>query len=289
MKRVLVFLKFPEPGEVKTRLATAVGPAAAARLARRFAEQTLAAAAGLGLPVTVCFAPARRGPEFSAWLGTGYDYAPQRGADLGMRMRHAFADAFARGAERAVLVGTDAPDRPMEFLEEALARLDEHDVVLGPALDGGYHLIAMRRGSFAPEAFGSGEPGGIAWGTSKVLAQTLDALRAVGRTAYMLPPWRDIDDRAGLDDYLETHPEAARLLHAEAADDDKSEDKNNVETDDKSNDGFNDKLDAEPEKLDKKSGGMELNSRGNANDGFDDKIGDETGGKPGVETDGGAA
>ncbi|MDO9632155.1 MAG: TIGR04282 family arsenosugar biosynthesis glycosyltransferase [Humidesulfovibrio sp.] len=212
MKRVIVFLKYPEPGEVKTRLAAAVGAAAAARLARHFAEQTLAAAVATGLPVTVCFAPARRGPEFSAWLGTGYDYAPQRGADLGMRMRHAFADAFARGAERAVLVGTDAPDRPTEFLEEALTHLDDHDVVLGPALDGGYHLIAMRRCSFTPEAFGSEKSGGIDWGTPRVLAQTLDALRAAGRTAYMLPPWRDIDDKPSLEDYLRDHPEAAHLL-----------------------------------------------------------------------------
>lgn len=216
MKRVIVFLKFPEPGAVKTRLAAEIGggsgEAAAARLARHFAETTLAAAASLGLPVTVCFAPARRGPEFSAWLGPGYDYLPQRGADLGLRMRHAFEDAFARGAERAVLVGTDAPDRPVEFLSEALARLDDHDVVLGPALDGGYHLIAMRRYSFAPEVFGSEGAGGIDWSTPKVLAQTLDALRAAGRTAYMLPPWRDIDDKPGLDDYLRDHPEAAHLL-----------------------------------------------------------------------------
>jgi len=214
LRRVIVFLKFPEPGEVKTRLAAEIGPEggmAAARLARRFAEDTLAAAAGLGLPVTVCYAPAERGPEFAAWLGPGYDYLPQRGTDLGMRMRHAFEDVFADtgagGAERAVLVGTDAPDRPVEFLSEALALLDEHDVVLGPALDGGYQLIAMRRRSFAPEAFAD-----IDWSTPRVLAQTLDALRRAGRTAYMLPPWRDIDDRAGLADYLETHPEAARLL-----------------------------------------------------------------------------
>lgn len=212
MRRVIVFLKFPEPGAVKTRLAAEVGDAAAARLARHFAEETLAAAASLGLPVTVSFAPARRGGEFSSWLGSGYDYAPQRGEDLGLRMRHAFEDAFARGAERAVLVGTDAPDRPAEFLSEALARLDDHDAVLGPALDGGYHLIALRRGSFAPEIFS-----GIDWSTPKVLAQTLDALREAGRTAYMLPPWRDIDDRSGLADYLESHPEAARLLEADDA------------------------------------------------------------------------
>ncbi|MBU1229483.1 MAG: TIGR04282 family arsenosugar biosynthesis glycosyltransferase [Proteobacteria bacterium] len=207
MRRVIVFLKYPEAGQVKTRLAADIGGPAAARLARHFAEATLAAAAGLGLPVSVCYAPSERGPDITAWLGPGLDYAPQQGADLGQRMRKAFAAAFALGAERAVLVGTDAPDRPVEFFSEALERLDDHDVVLGPALDGGYHLIAMQRDRFAPEAFA-----GIEWSSPRVLAQTLDALRAARRKAHMLPPWRDIDDAAGLADYLEAQPEAAALL-----------------------------------------------------------------------------
>lgn len=212
MSRIIVLLKFPEPGQVKTRLAATVGPQAAARLARHFAEETLATAAGLGLPVSVCYAPPERGPEVQAWLGPGFDYAAQQGADLGARMQNAFAQAFARGAQRVVLIGTDAPDRPAEMLAEALDGLDRnnaaaHDAVLGPALDGGYHLIAMRRDSFAPEAFA-----GIAWGTPAVLGQTLDALRAAGRRVLALPPWRDIDDQAGLDDYLQSHPEAAGLL-----------------------------------------------------------------------------
>jgi rSAM/selenodomain-associated transferase 1 len=212
MRRVIIFLKYPEPGQVKTRLAAEIqtgepGQRAAARLARHFAEQTLAAARSLGLPVDIAFAPAERHADFLAWLGPEHHLAPQSGTDLGQRMRNAFEDAFARGAERVVLVGTDAPDRPKDFFAEALDRLNEHDMVLGPALDGGYHLIAMQRDCFVPEVFA-----GIEWSTRRVLAQTLDALRAAGRTAHVLPPWRDIDDRAGLDDYLRDHPEAALFL-----------------------------------------------------------------------------
>lgn len=207
MKRIIVFLKYPEPGLVKTRLAAEVGGEAAARLARHFAEQTLASVVSLGLPVEVCFAPAEREAAVRAWLGQGFVYHAQQGAELGERMKNAFLAAFGRGAERVVLVGTDAPDRPVEFLSEALAGLDEHGVVLGPALDGGYHLIAMSARNFAPEAFC-----GIDWSTARVLAQTLDALRRAGRTVHVLPPWRDIDDRAGLEDYFEGHPQAAALL-----------------------------------------------------------------------------
>lgn len=207
MRRIVVFLKYPEPGQVKTRLAADVGPGAAARLARHFAEATLAAAGSLGLPVDISYSPEERGPEFRTWLGPGRACSPQQGADLGQRMRHAFSEAFARGAARVALVGTDAPDRPVEFYAEALERLDDHDVVLGPSLDGGYHCIAFRRDGFAPEAFQD-----IAWSTPRVLIQTLDALRRAGRSVWTLPPWPDIDDRAGLDDYLERNPEARRLL-----------------------------------------------------------------------------
>ncbi|MDR3640637.1 MAG: TIGR04282 family arsenosugar biosynthesis glycosyltransferase [Humidesulfovibrio sp.] len=207
MRRIIVFLKYPEPGRVKTRLAAAVGIEAAARLARHFAEETLAAVRQLGLPVEICFAPAEREAEVRAWLGQSGTYAPQHGADLGERMRNAFIEAFRQGAERVVLVGTDAPDRPVEFLSEALARLADHDAVLGPALDGGYHLIAMRRAGFTPAAFA-----GIAWSTPRVLAQTIEALRRAGRLTHVLPPWRDIDDRAGLDAYMERHPRVAGLL-----------------------------------------------------------------------------
>ena len=207
MRRVIVFLKYPEPGQVKTRLAATVGPSVAARLARHFAQATLAAADSLGLPVDICYAPAGREADFRAWLGDGRVYFPQAGRDLGRRMGAAFETAFAQGAQRVVLVGTDAPDRPAHFLHEAFARLGDHDVVLGPALDGGYHCIAMQRDGFVPQAFA-----GIDWSTPRVLAQTLDVLRRSRRSVHMLPPWPDIDDAAGLAEYLKTHPEAAKLL-----------------------------------------------------------------------------
>lgn len=207
MRRVILFLKYPEPGGVKTRLAETVGPERAARLARHFAEQTLAAVDALGLEAEICFIPPEREADMRAWLGPSRFYCAQRGTDLGERMAAALLDAFARGAERAVLTGTDSPDRPAEFLAQALERLDDHDVVLGPATDGGYTLIAMCKKSFAPGAFQ-----GVDWGSSAVLAQSLDALRRAGRSVWLLPPWPDIDDEAALREYMERCPEHAMLL-----------------------------------------------------------------------------
>lgn len=210
MRRAILFLRYPEPGRVKTRLAEAVGPEYAARLARRFAERTLAVVDDLGLEAEICFTPAEREADLRVWLGPGRACFAQRGADLGERMEAAFLDAFARGAERVVLTGTDAPDRPAELLAEALERLDDHDAAIGPATDGGYTLLAMRRDAFAAEAFR-----GVDWGSSAVLAQTLDALRRAGRSVWVLPPWPDIDDEAALRGYLERCPEDVKLMESE--------------------------------------------------------------------------
>jgi rSAM/selenodomain-associated transferase 1 len=207
MNRVVVFLKYPEPGRVKTRLAAEIGSEAAARLSKHFAEVTVTSADALNLPVDISFDPPEREAEVRAWLGPLRQYNPQAGTDLGQRMCRAFEQAFTRGAGRVALTGTDAPDRPAQFLVEALERLEKHDVVLGPATDGGYHLIAMCQDTFTPEVFE-----GIAWSTPAVLVQTLDVLRRAGRSVWVLPPWRDIDDKAGLDAYLEGHPETAGFL-----------------------------------------------------------------------------
>lgn len=206
-ERILVFARHPTPGRSKTRLAAHVGAEAAARLARRFAEETLAAAATLGLPIEVCCSPDEALPEFKAWLGRGFAYAPQGQGALGERMCRALARAFAQGVERAILVGTDVPDLPPAFLAEALRSLVLRDAVLGPARDGGYWLVGMRRQGFEPGAFA-----GIDWGTAAVLGQSLAALKKAGKSVHLLPAWRDIDDLAGLQDYLRTHPEAAGLL-----------------------------------------------------------------------------
>jgi rSAM/selenodomain-associated transferase 1 len=200
----VVFCKYPVPGRVKTRLAASIGQEVAARYARRFIEETVSRAVGTGLPVDVHFAPVEHGPAFRDWLGPDHVYAPQSGGDLGERMHRAFVEAFSRGASRVVLTGTDAPDRPDRFLTLALDSLEDHAVAIGPALDGGYHLIAMRRDAFAREAFQ-----GISWSTSLVLGQTLTAIRAAGRTVHLLPAWPDIDDEYALAAYLRRQPGAA--------------------------------------------------------------------------------
>jgi rSAM/selenodomain-associated transferase 1 len=188
MDCVIVLAKAPRPGEVKTRLATepTIGPEGAARLAEAFLRDTLAACAAVrGAETVVCFAPNSSEREFRA-LAPRVRLVAQVEGDLGARLAAAFADAFERGAARAVAVGTDAPPVGAERLERALAMLAEADVVLGPAEDGGYDLIALRRR--APGLFH-----GIAWSTTAVFEQTLARARVQGLSVATLESTFDVD------------------------------------------------------------------------------------------------
>lgn len=192
-RAVLVFVRAPVPGTVKTRLAAAIGDEAALRVYRRLAEHTLREAAALadGVQVRVHHTPAGAGEAVRAWLGDEPAYLPQADGDLGARMGDAFARAFVEGAERVVIVGSDLPELSAELLRRAFALLDAHPAVLGPARDGGYYLLGLRRpvdGIFE----------GIAWSTPDVLAATLDRFRAAGIEPAMLETLADVDEAEDL-------------------------------------------------------------------------------------------
>ncbi len=184
---LLVFVKHPQPGAAKTRLIPALGPENAAALYRVLAEEEIAGTRPLEQEYRrlFFFAPEEAGEEVESWL-PGERLLPQLGPDLGARMVAAFAAAFAGGASRAAIVGTDVPGVDRARVLEAFAALDSHDVVLGPAHDGGYYLMALRRHS--PALFE-----GIPWSTPGVLAATADRAGALGLSVHHLDPLRDID------------------------------------------------------------------------------------------------
>lgn len=194
MCAVLVFVRAPELGRVKTRLAAAIGDAAALRVYRRLAEHTLreaAALAGEGVQVRVHHTPAGAGDAVRAWLGDGPVYLPQAEGDLGARIEDAFARAFAEGAERVVIVGSDLPELSADLLRRALRSLDAHPAVLGPARDGGYYLLGLTRP--VPDLFD-----GIAWSTPGVLHATLERFRAACIAPAMLEELADVDEAEDL-------------------------------------------------------------------------------------------
>lgn len=190
---VLIFVRAPQAGRVKTRLAAEIGAGAALRVYRRLAEHAVgeARALGPGVALRIHFTPGDSGDEVRGWLGEPGGYLPQADADLGARMRTAFEDAFAAGFRRVVIIGSDLPDLSAEVLRRAFALLDAHPAVLGPAADGGYWLLGMR------EMIG-GVFDGIAWSTGGVLAATLARMRAAGVHPALLETLADVDTAADL-------------------------------------------------------------------------------------------
>ena len=190
VERLIVFVKRPRAGEVKTRLGREIGAEDAAALYRVMAEGVLRAtsAPDAAHDRVVLYAPAEADGEIGRWL-PHERRAPQADGDLGHRMAHAFARAFAEGATRAVLIGTDAPGLGRVHVERAFEALREVDLALGPAHDGGYYLIGLT--APRPDLFA-----GIAWSTATVRADTLQRARALGLRHRLLPELRDVDTLA---------------------------------------------------------------------------------------------
>lgn len=184
---VLLFARYPVPGQAKTRLIPALGSDGAARLHQRMTENALAVArsAGSDYAVTVCFTGAGE-DEFRSWLGPGPEFEAQPEGDLGLRMRNAFESAFSKGATHALAIGCDVPGITVDLLHVADLALTTHDVVLGPASDGGYYLLGVKR--LHACLFED-----IEWGTDQVYSQTREAITRHGLAAHELTMLSDVD------------------------------------------------------------------------------------------------
>lgn len=184
--QLLIFARHPVLGQGKTRLASTIGPAAALAVYQELLAHTRAATDGVGSVKALWLAGdvPPSGTPFAEWAG--YEQHPQPAGDLGQRMHHAFATAFAEGATAAVVIGTDCPELTSAHLAEAFQQLTTHDVVVGPALDGGYYLLGTRK--LVPEFFVN-----KLWSTPFVLAATLSDAHRLGMRVAYLPPLADVD------------------------------------------------------------------------------------------------
>jgi uncharacterized protein len=182
---ILVFAKAPVPGSVKTRLASALGPDAAAELARAFLSDTWTwlqtAAHGVAAPVlTLAGDPASIDFE-------GAEIWPQGSGDLGDRLARGVARALER-APWVLAIGADSPGLPEALLTQAIRALREgdQDSVIGPCDDGGFYLLGLRR---CPEGFFNGLP----WSETTTFEATLARLRELGLRTAVLDVWFDVD------------------------------------------------------------------------------------------------
>ncbi|MBU1248703.1 MAG: TIGR04282 family arsenosugar biosynthesis glycosyltransferase [Proteobacteria bacterium] len=210
MKRCIIFfLKWPAPGEVKTRLAAQAGDEAAVGLARAMAEDMLDTFTWVeDTDILICATPKERLADFKDWLGEDRRYVAQRGPDLGRRMKNAFFTAFHQGYEQAVLLGSDIPDVHDDDIRQAFSHLENRQsCVLGPADDGGYWLIGFDAKGLMAEVFLE-----MDWGSDQVLKQTVRRLEFDERKVGYVTTRTDVDDLVDLRKVARGLKESSRTL-----------------------------------------------------------------------------
>ncbi|MCK5421851.1 MAG: TIGR04282 family arsenosugar biosynthesis glycosyltransferase [Deltaproteobacteria bacterium] len=190
---ILFFVKYPQKGQVKKRLAVELGEDVAVELYRNFAQDSLSTLERCGVQIVVCFYPPDSEYKFVKWLGTYFRYLPQRGSNLGQRMKNSFIKAFHTRFNPVFLIGSDIPDLPASVIREAFLALNTDEVVIGPSFDGGYYLIGFKNDTFLPETFDE-----ISWGTQTVFQETIAVLQSAGYKIHLLPRWGDVDTYANL-------------------------------------------------------------------------------------------
>ncbi len=187
MKKVIIIMaKVPAAGKVKTRLAPVLSPEKCAELAAAFLQDAINKALKMQNQIIIAFSPKEKNGYFDKFSNENIIFIPQRGANLGEKMFNAFKFAFEQKADSAVLIGTDSPTFPREFIKKAFDSLDKVDAVLGKSADGGYYLIGLK--TLRWEIFEN-----VLWSSAQTYDQTARNIEKCGLKLSNLPEWFDVD------------------------------------------------------------------------------------------------
>jgi len=191
-KRLGVFVRVPQPGKVKTRLVPPLTEEEACRLYTAFLRDLFARLGRLKKVRGTVFYAGDDPSALTDIIPNSYELAPQAGGSLGERLDAAFGKLLSPGEPTtALVIGSDSPDVPIQYIKRAFLRLKQKDVVLGPACDGGYYMVGMK--SPEPSLFA-----GIEWGGNRVFEQTLERVRDSELALSLMPLWYDVDTPASL-------------------------------------------------------------------------------------------
>lgn len=182
---IIIFIKNPEKGYVKTRLAETLGNDKALEVYKKLTSYTRSVAASVNADKQVWYS--RFIPEKDEWDARSVSRKLQQGTDLGERMQYAFREAFQTGYKEVAIIGSDCAQLTAGIIHEAYNMLKDNNFVVGPSEDGGYYLLAMD--AFYEELFE-----GISWSTNQVLAQTLGIAKDLELDVHLLPELNDVDN-----------------------------------------------------------------------------------------------
>lgn len=189
---LIVFQKIPERGKVKTRLAQRIGEEKAVEVYRYLLDYTHQQVDLLRIPVYI-YLDKKADQDFGS--KKNYVTAVQKGEDLGEKMKLAFEEVFANGFKKVLIIGSDCLDLTAGTIQKAFSSLDFHDLVIGPAKDGGYYLIGMKK---IHKTLFDNKP----WSSSLVLAETLAEAKRLDLTIQLLKELSDVDVYEDLNDWL---------------------------------------------------------------------------------------
>jgi len=189
-KALVVFAKAPETGNVKTRLQSGLGRDKTIEVYKSFIQQVLKTGSNVrGVDRYLACAPSDKYPFLRSMARRfRMETFPQRGKDLGRRIVNGFNDCFRRGYRDVVIIGSDSPTIPHEYISLAFKKLNEHRFVIGPCCDGGMYLVGARE-EVNPRLFQ-----GVPWDTSDVLMTIMEKCFRSKRDFTLLPFWYDVDD-----------------------------------------------------------------------------------------------
>lgn len=197
--RLIVFLKNPEEGKVKTRIARTAGSKKALEIYNDLLLILRDQISRAGCTVFLYFSEPPHDTSF--WEGRNFIFRSQSGKDLGERMKAAFEEVFSQAGSghghltKTLIVGSDCPQLTSEIIGEAFLKLDESDIVVGPAEDGGYYLLGMKK--MHSSLFSD-----VPWSTENVLRETLDKASMAGLSVAFTPLLFDVDTESDWERWL---------------------------------------------------------------------------------------
>lgn len=189
---LIIFLRFPKTGEVKTRLAKTTSSDFAVKFYKSCAENIVKNVKKIPcINRFVFYSNGKEKDKITKWLGSKLYYSPQQGSDLGTRMKNAFQKVFSTGAQKIIIIGTDIPDLSNDIINNAFNLLESNDVVIGPSKDGGYYLLGIKK--MYSQLFEK-----IEYSTDKVFSETLSRIKESNLSYQLLPELQDIDTEEDL-------------------------------------------------------------------------------------------
>jgi rSAM/selenodomain-associated transferase 1 len=189
---IVIMAKAPIPGLVKTRMTPWLDPMVVSSLYHNFLLDKIEQVKNIGVQAFIAYTPETGLAFFRSIIPPGFDLINQVGADLGERLADISKSLFGQGFEKVLILDSDTPNLPVEYIQKGLDQLDKSDVILGPCEDGGYYLIGLRE--CQPLLFQD-----IPWSTSRVTEFTVKKAQSRDLSVFLLEKWYDIDT---IDDLL---------------------------------------------------------------------------------------